>query len=177
MTHGYTTRLSAPKDIEAITGIYSHYVRTSSATFELEPPSLEEMGRRRQATLDLDLPHLVALADERVIGYAYAALYRQRPAYKSTVEDSIYVDPEWSGRGIGRLLLSDLICNCEMVGRRQMIAVIGDPANNAASIGLHRAFGFQEVGTLQNVGYKLERWLDTLLMQRSLAGNDSSRPQ
>ncbi len=176
MTYDYTCRPSTNNDMHSIARIYAHYVGTTSTSFEIDVPSTEEMARRRVAILDQGLPHLVAVIDRAVVGYAYASPYRSRPAYRFTIEDSIYIDPSWIRRGLGRLLLSALIRNCEDVGRRQMIAVIGDPINNAASIGLHTAFGFEHVGILHAVGHKFDRWVDTVIMQRSLGATDLSQP-
>ena len=160
-------RPSTENDLSAITRIYSHYVLHSSATFELEPPTREEMAQRRTGILALGLPYLVAEKEETVIGYAYASTYRPRPAYRFTVEDSIYVDPGHAGKGCGRALLAGLIEDCERGPWRQMIAVIGDSANTA-SIRLHRHFQFRSAGTLLAVGFKFNQWVDTVLMQREL---------
>ncbi|MBI1354341.1 MAG: GNAT family N-acetyltransferase [Acidobacteria bacterium] len=160
-------RESAEADIAAIARIYGHHVLHGSATFELEPPDEAEMARRRAAILEAGLPYLVAEIDGRVVGYAYAGAYRPRPAYRFTVEDSVYVDPACIGKGCGKALLGALIERCEQGPWRQMIAVIGD-SGNAASIGLHERFGFRHAGTLLKVGYKFERWVDTVLMQREL---------
>jgi len=168
-------RPSHDGDVPAISEIYSHYVRASLATFEIEPPSVEEIARRRQDVLSRGLPYLVAETDGIVAAYAYAAPYRSRPAYRFSVEDSIYVHLEHSRKGLGRLLLRELIQSCETVGCRQMIAVIGDTAN-AASIGLHEAFGFRHAGILQGVGFKFGRWVNTVLMQRALGVGDEKPP-
>jgi len=176
MTRGYMYRPSTGNDVDSIARIYAHFVKTTCTTFEIDPPAAEEMARRRVDVLELGLPHLVGVSDGVVVAYAYASPYRARPAYRFTVEDSIYVDPAHSRRGLGRLLLSALIRDCEDAGRRQMIAVIGDSTNNAASIGLHREFGFEPVGILHSVGHKFGRWLDTLVMQRSLGAGALSLP-
>jgi phosphinothricin acetyltransferase len=163
----FVVRISISDDLSDIARIYRHYVLNSSATFEVEPPTEEEMARRRSEILKLGLPYLTAVEDGAVVGYAYASAYRPRGAYRFTVEDSIYVDIARSGRGCGRALMTALIEHCEQGPWRQMIAVIGD-SGNTASIGLHERFGFRRVGTLTSVGFKLNRWVDTVLMQREL---------
>ncbi|MCV9941216.1 GNAT family N-acetyltransferase [Boseaceae bacterium BT-24-1] len=163
-------------DMGAIQAIYTHHVLHGLASFEETPPSVEEMLVRRQAVLGLGLPYLAAELDGRIVGYSYATAYRPRPAYRNTVEDSVYVAEGQAGRGIGGALLSGLITRCETGPWRQMLAVIGD-SGNASSIGLHRRFGFEPVGTLRSVGFKLGRWVDTVLMQRSLGASDGAPPQ
>jgi L-amino acid N-acyltransferase YncA len=160
-------RPSTDADMPAIAAIYGHHVRTGTASFETEAPSLDELRRRRHDLLARGMPHLVATLDDVVQGYAYAGPYRPRAAYADTVENSVYLHPEAQRRGLGRALLAAVIAACEADGRRQMIAVVGDSAN-AASIGLHEALGFRRIGTLQAVGYKHGRWLDTVLLQRDL---------
>jgi L-amino acid N-acyltransferase YncA len=160
-------RPSTAGDLREITRIYGHHVLHGSATFEVDPPALEELTRRRDAILALGLPYLVAERDGGFAGYAYAGPYRPRPAYRFTLEDSIYIDHAHTGRGCGQALLGALIECCEQGPWRQMIAVIGD-SGNTASIRLHRRFGFRHVGTLESVGFKFGRWVDTVLMQREL---------
>jgi len=160
-------RISSEKDIAAITAIYSHHVRHGTGSFEIEPPDEAEIARRRAAVLERGLPHLVAEVDGVVAGYAYAGAYRPRLAYRFTVENSVYVHPEMQGRGVGRALMARLIEASQFAGARQMVAVIGD-SDNTASIRLHEHFGFRHVGILKNVGFKFDRWLDTVLMQLSL---------
>ena len=174
-TNASAIRPSAEADLAAITDIYAHAVLHGTASFEIVPPDRGELAARRRAVLSAGLPYLVAEADGRVLGYAYAGPYRTRPAYRSTVEDSIYVAPEAQGRGVGRALLARLIAETEARGYRQMVAVIGDSAN-AASIGIHRALGFELVGTLKDVGYKHGRWLDSVLMQRALGAGAAAPP-
>lgn len=147
--------------------IYGHHVLHGTASFEVEPPSLVEMARRRAAVLELGLPHLVAEREGRVLGYAYAGNWRPRPAYRFSVEDSIYIDKDAVGQGVGKALLPVLIDHCTALGKRQMVAVIGDSAQTP-SIRLHAACGFEMVGTLKNIGFKFGRWLDSVLMQRPL---------
>ena len=160
-------RPSTDSDLDAIARIYAHHVLHGSATFELDPPTRDEMATRRAAILSQGLPYLVAEHEDAVVGYAYASAYRPRPAYRFTVEDSIYIDAHHAGRGCGRALLGALIEHCERGDWRQMIAVIGD-SGNQASIGLHERFGFRLAGTLHAVGFKFGRWVDTVLMQRAL---------
>jgi L-amino acid N-acyltransferase YncA len=163
----FLIRPSIENDVNHVARIYGHHVLHGSATFELDPPSPEEMATRRSAILNLGLPYLVAEHQGTVVGYAYASAYRPRPAYRFTVEDSIYIDPQYVARGCGRALLAALIEHCERGPWRQMIAVIGD-SGNTASIGLHEHFAFRIAGTLRAVGFKFDRWVDTVLMQREL---------
>jgi L-amino acid N-acyltransferase YncA len=162
-------------DMAAVQAIYAHHVLHGLATFEEVPPSVEEMTARRAAAVDAGLPFLVAELAGAVVGYSYAASYRPRPAYRHTLEDSVYVADGLAGRGIGAALLEALIARCELGPWRQMIAIIGD-TGNAASIALHRRFGFAPVGTLQAVGWKLGRWVDTVLMQRTLGSGAATLP-
>jgi L-amino acid N-acyltransferase YncA len=164
-------RGSTPADILSIASLYAHHVTHGTSTFELTPPDPTEVARRRQTVISEGLPYIVAECQGEVAGYAYATLYRPRPAYRFTIEDSIYIHPDHLRKGIGRLLLSELIDRCELGKWRQMIAVIGDSANSP-SIGLHEALGFQHVGIFKSVGWKFGRWLDTVLMQRSLGVGD-----
>ncbi len=164
-----------PGDISAITRIYADAVAHGTATFEIEPPDEAEMARRQRALLASGLPYLVAEQAGIVTGYAHAGYYHARPAYRWTVEDTIYVAPTFQRRGLGRLLMMRLIGEAEARGFRQMIAVIGDSAN-AASMAVHAAVGFRLIGTLQSVGFKHGRWLDTVLMQRQLGSADSTPP-
>ena len=163
----FLVRPSTEDDLSYIAPIYGHHVLHGSATFELDPPSRDEMANRRSAILTLGLPYLVAEHHGAVVGYAYASAYRPRPAYRFTVEDSIYIDPQHVARGCGRALLAALIEHCERGPWRQMIAVIGD-SDNTASIRLHEHFHFRNAGTLRAVGFKFDRWVDTVLMQREL---------
>ena len=168
-------RAVAPGDIPQIADIYAHAVTHGTASFELQPPDLAEMERRRAALVDAGYPYLVAERDGVLLGYAYAGAYRPRPAYRSTVEDSVYVAPAAQGGGVGRTLLSALIGACEERDFRLMVAVIGDRASSG-SIRLHEALGFQHVGALEPVGYKHGRWLATVLMQRVLGPGASTPP-
>lgn len=168
-------RPSTPADVAAIASIYDWHVRHGTASFEIDPPDAAELARRREDVVAKGLPFLVAEDGGAVRGYAYANQFRPRPAYRFCVEDSVYVDPEAVGRGLGRLLLSELCARCEAAGVRQMLAVIGDSAN-AASIGVHRAAGFVPVGTIAAAGWKFDRWLDVVVMQRSLGAAATTAP-
>jgi L-amino acid N-acyltransferase YncA len=170
-----TIRPATPADIPAITRIYDHAVRHGTASFELDPPDEAEMARRQRTLLDAGYPYLVAEGDGDVMGYAYAGPYRARPAYRFSVENSVYVAPQAHRRGVGRALLERLIAESEARGYRLMIAVVGDSAQ-VASIALHRALGFKLVGAFEGVGYKFNRWLDTVLMQRALGKGTSAPP-
>ena len=160
-------RATSETDMAAVRDIYAHYVLRSLATFEETPPTLEDMLARRRASIDLGLPYLVAEARGKILGFAYAAAYRSRPAYRFTVEDSVYVADGLGGHGIGSALLGELIARCKGGPWRQMLAVVGDSANSG-SIALHRRFGFELVGILRSVGFKHGRWIDTPLLQRAL---------
>ena len=168
-------RPATPADIPAITRIYAHAVQHGTASFELTPPDEAEMTQRQKALLDGGFPYLVATRDGAVLGYAYAGPYRARPAYRFSVENSIYVAANAHRRGVGRALIDRLIAESETRGYRLMIAVIGDSAQTP-SIALHRAAGFRLVGALEGVGYKFDRWLDTVLMQRALGKGTSAPP-
>ncbi|WP_149536644.1 GNAT family N-acetyltransferase [Siccirubricoccus phaeus] len=169
-------RPSADADVAAIAAIYGHHVLHGTASFETEPPGEEEMRRRWADVLARGLPYLVAEdGDGTVLGYAYASAYRPRAAYRNTVEDSVYVRHDIVGRGVGRLLLAGLIARCEALGLRQMVAVVGDSAN-LASVRLHEAFGFRLIGRLSAVGRKHGRWLDSVLLQRTLGEGDRTDP-
>ncbi len=160
-------RPSTPADLPAITAIYAEAVLNGTGTFELEPPDAAEMARRRDDVLAKGLPWLVAEDAGQVLGYAYANHFRPRQAYRFCLEDSIYLHPDARGRGVGKLLLTELVGRCEALGARQMLAVIGDAAN-AGSIGVHAALGFSHTGVLKAAGWKFGRWLDVVLMQRAL---------
>jgi phosphinothricin acetyltransferase len=168
-------RPATPADIPAITRIYAHAVQHGTASFELEPPDEAEMARRQQALLDGGFPYLVATSDGVILGYAYAGPYRARPAYRFSVENSVYVAADAHRRGVGRALMDRLIAESVARGYRLMIAVIGDSAQTP-SIELHRAAGFKLVGAFEGVGYKFDRWLDTVLMQRALGKGTSAPP-
>ena len=173
----FSIRPAAAADFDAIQRIYAHHVLNGLASFEETPPDDAELMRRWRAIADAGLPYLCATdtAGGVLAGYAYAGPYRARSAYRFTVEDSVYVAPGQAGRGIGRALLRQLIEICADLGKRQMIAVIGD-SGNAASIALHRACGFELTGTFQAIGFKHGRWVDSVLMQRSLGPGSTSQP-
>ncbi|MFN4116475.1 MAG: GNAT family N-acetyltransferase [Inhella sp.] len=160
-------RNSLEADLPALTAVYRHAVLHGTGTFELDPPDEAEMGRRRAEVLGRDLPWLVAERDGELLGYAYANYFRPRLAYRFCVEDSIYLAPAAQGAGVGSLLLAELIARCEDAGARQMVAVIGDSANQG-SIKLHRRLGFRDLGVMQAAGWKFDRWLDVVFMQREL---------
>ena len=172
-----TIRPALPADIPAIAAIYAHAVLHGTASWELDPPDEAEMLRRQEAILGAGYPYLVAQRDSDVLGYAYAGAYRPRPAYRATVENSIYVAPGAHGSGIGSALLAALIEACTARGFRQMIAVIGD--GTGASVGsrrLHERAGFRLIGVAEKVGYKHGRWLDQMLMQKELGEGDTTPP-
>jgi phosphinothricin acetyltransferase len=169
-------RPAAAADLPAIQAIYAHHVLHGLASFEEEPPPVEELRRRHGDVLQRGLPWLVADFEGIVAGYGYCAPYRARSAYRYALEDSVYVRPDMTGKGIGSALLGELVRLCEGLGYRQIVAVIGD-SGNAASINLHAAFGFLRVGTLRSVGYKFNRWVDSVLMQRPLGPGDGTPPK
>lgn len=168
-------RPSTPQDLPAMAAIYGWHVQNGTGTFELDAPGAAELGKRREAVLANGWPWLVAEAGGEVLGYAYANTFRPRRAFRFCLEDSIYLAPQAAGKGLGRYLLAELIGQCEARGARQMLAVIGDSAN-AASVGVHRALGFEHVGVMQSAGWKLGAWRDVVLMQRALGGGDSRPP-
>ncbi|MFG1401589.1 GNAT family N-acetyltransferase [Xanthobacter sediminis] len=168
-------RPATPEDSPAIAAIYDAAVIAGTASFEIDPPGPAEMARRQQAIVDAGYPFLVREEEGHVVGYAYASAFRPRVAYWNTVENSLYVDDRMHGRGIGKSLLQALIVECEARDFRQMVAVIGD-SGNTGSIALHRACGFAPIGTLPNTGFKLGRWIDTVLMQRALGPGADTLP-
>ena len=171
-----SVRASTPQDLPAITRIYAHHVLHGTGSFETEAPSEEEMNRRRDEVLSRQLPYLVAEDDDgQILGYAYANWFKARPAYRFSAEDSIYVADGQHGRGLGRLLMNALIEHCEAAGVRKLIAVIGD-SNNLGSVGVHRAAGFTQVGVMRSVGWKFGRWLDIVMMEKTLGDGDHSAP-
>jgi len=170
-------RPSTDADLDAITTIYAHHVLHGTGTFETTPPSGADMATRRADVLTKGLPWLVVVDDSgAVVGFAYGNWFKPRPAYRFSVEDSIYIAPEAAGKGLGRALLAELMTALERAGVRRVMAVIGDSANTG-SIGVHRALGFEPAGTITACGWKFGRWLDIVLMQRSLGAGDSSAPE
>lgn len=172
---GIAVREAETADLTSVQEIYAHHVQTGLASFELEAPDLAEIERRVQSVRGHGLPFLVADLGGRVAGYAYAAPYRARPAYRYTLENSVYVAPEAARRGLGSALLTELIRRTEALGYRRMIAVIGD-GGNEASIGFHLRHGFKRAGTLPSVGLKFGRWVDTVLLERPLGEGDKTLP-
>ena len=169
-------RPSRDEDVAAIARIYGHHVLHGTGTFETTPPTEAEMAQRRADVLGKGLPWLVVEVNAQVLGFAYGNWFKPRPAYRFSVEDSIYLAPEAAGRGLGRLLMTELLAALERAGVRKVMAVIGD-SGNAGSIGLHRAMGFEHAGTIQACGWKFGRWLDIVLMQRPLGQADTTPPQ
>ena len=169
-------RASRDEDVAAIAAIYAHHVLHGTGTFETTPPTVEDMAARRADVLGKGLPYLVIEDGGQVLGFASCQWFKPRPAYRYSAEDSIYLHPDASGRGLGKLLLAELIRQAEAVGVRKLIAVIGDSAN-AGSIGVHRSQGFRQVGVLSSCGWKFDRWLDVVLMEKALGRGDSCSPQ
>ena len=169
-------RAASLADAPAVAAIYGHHVLHSLGTFEEVPPTDAEIAGRIGAVLDRGLPYLVAEAEGRVIGFAYASPFRPRAAYRYTVEESVYVDAAQHRRGVGKALVAEVIAICERLGLRQMVAVIGD-SGNAGSIGLHRSLGFEYQGVGRGFGFKHGRWVDIVWMQRTLNGGDASAPE
>jgi len=169
-------RAAVASDLDAITAVYAYEVRGGVATYEYVAPETAEMTQRWQAIVSQGYPYLVAELDGQFAGYAYASSYRARDGYRWTVEDTVYVSNEFQGRGIGRVLLQRLIDDCQTLGFRQMVAVIGD-ASNTASVALHERLGFRTVGVFAGLGRKHDRWLDTVQMQRALGSGSDSPPE
>lgn len=168
-------RPSQSIDIAQITAIYQHHVLHGTGTFEVEPPTEADMAQRRADVLSKKLPYLVAVDGAQVLGFAYCNWFKPRPAYRYSAEDSIYLAPQAMGSGLGRALMAELCAQAERAGVRKLIAVIGD-SSNLGSIGVHRSAGFQQVGTLSSCGWKFERWLDVVLMDKALGKGDTTAP-
>ena len=169
-------RPSTDSDLPAIASVYGHHVLHGTGTFETEPPSVSDMASRRQDVLGRNLPWLVAEQDGQVVGFAYGNWFKPRAAYRFSVEDSIYLAPGQQGRGLGRALLAELLAHLETRGVRKVMAVIGDSANTG-SIGLHTALGFERVGVVEACGWKFNRWLDIVLMQKTLGTGSTTAPE
>jgi L-amino acid N-acyltransferase YncA len=168
-------RPSQDSDIPAITAIYAHHVRYGTGTFEVDPPSTADMASRRDDVQSKGLPYLVAVEGPEVLGFAYCNWFKPRPAYRFSAENSIYLAPLAHGQGLGRALLSELAARAEQAGVRKLIAVIGDSANSG-SIGVHRSVGFRHVGTLESCGWKFDRWLDVVMMDKPLGWGNIHPP-
>ena len=170
-----TIRLSQPEDVGAIAAIYAHHVLHGTGTFEIDPPTVDDMASRRADVLSKGLPYLVACDEAKVLGFAYCNWFKPRPAYRFSAENSIYMAPEAQGMGLGRALMAELMAQAEKAGIRKLIAVIGDSAN-AGSIGLHRSLGFSHVGILKSCGWKFNQWRDVVMMDIALGTGDTSAP-
>ena len=168
-------RPSREEDLPAITAIYAHHVLHGTGTFETDPPSVADMSARRADVLSKGLPYLVAEEAGSVVGFAYGNWFKPRPAYRYSVEDSVYLAPGSAGKGLGRALLSELLARCESAGIRKIMAIIGDSAN-AGSVGLHRALGFTPVGIVESCGWKFGAWRDIVIMQKTLGAGDTLPP-
>lgn len=168
-------RPSRDEDIPAITAIYAHHVLHSTGTFETEAPGVADMTARRADVLSKGLPYLVAEQDGRIAGFAYGNWFKPRPAYRYSVEDSIYLAPDVHRKGLGRILLAELLARCETAGIRKVMAIIGDSAN-AGSVGVHLALGFEEVGKIKSCGWKFGAWRDIVIMQKTLGLGDTQPP-
>jgi L-amino acid N-acyltransferase YncA len=168
-------RPSLDSDVAAITAIYTHHVLTGTGTFEITPPTEHDMSTRRADVLSKGLPYLVIEDESEILGFAYCNWFKPRPAYRFSAEDSIYLDSRAHGKGLGRLLLTELMTQAERAGVRKLIAVIGDSANQG-SIGVHKGCGFTHVGVLSACGWKFERWLDVVLMERSIGQGTTTNP-
>ncbi len=169
-------RPSREEDVATITAIYRHHVLKGTGTFEIEPPTESEMAARRADVLSKGLPYLVLEDEGRVMGFAYCNWFKPRPAYRFFAEDSIYMAPDAHRKGMGRALLAELCVQAERAGIRKLLAVIGDSAN-AGSIGVHTALGFGHVGLLKSCGWKFDRWLNVVMMEKPLGAGDTSAPQ
>ena len=168
-------RSSRDEDTAAITALYAHHVLHGTGTFETEAPGSTEMGSRRADVLAKGLPYLVAEQDGKIVGFAYGNWFKPRPAYRYSVETSIYLAPDLQRQGLGRALLSELLARCERAGIRKLMAIVGD-SGNAGSIGVHRSVGFTEVGTIAACGWKFGAWRDIVIMQMTLGLGDTQPP-
>jgi L-amino acid N-acyltransferase YncA len=169
-------RPSRDEDVAAITAIYAHHVLTGTGTFEIDPPTEADMANRRADVLAKGLPYLVVEDRGRVIGFAYCNWFKPRPAYRFSAEDSIYMASDAHRKGLGKALLAELCIRAERAGVRKLLAVIGDSANTG-SVGVHNALGFSHVGVLKSCGWKFDRWLDVVMMEKPLGAGDTTAPQ
>ena len=170
-----TIRSSTPADLPAITAIYAHHVLHGTGTFETTPPTEADMDTRRADVLSKGLPYLVAEDGGQLLGFAYCQWFKPRPAYRFSAEDSIYLHPDAAGKGVGKQLLAALTQEAEAVGIRKLIAVIGD-SGNRGSVGVHQALGFEQVGVIKSCGWKFDRWLDIVLMEKPVGAADRAAP-
>ncbi len=168
-------RASRAEDLAAITAIYAHHVLHGTGTFETEPPSMDDMSARRSDVLSKGLPYLVAEQEGQIAGFAYCNWFKPRPAYRYSVEDSIYLAQDVHRKGLGRALLAELLAHCETAGIRKVMAIIGDSAN-AGSVGVHRALGFAQVGIVEACGWKFGAWRDIVIMQKTLGAGNTEPP-
>jgi L-amino acid N-acyltransferase YncA len=175
LPHMLLIRPSRDEDIPAITAIYAHHVLHGTGSFETDPPSVADMTARRADVLSKGLPYLVAEQDAKIVGFAYGNWFKPRPAYRYSVEDSIYLAPGLQRKGLGRALLAELLARCEAVGIRKVMAIVGDSAN-AGSVGVHRSLGFTPVGTIDACGWKLGAWRDIVIMQKTLGPGSTEPP-
>jgi phosphinothricin acetyltransferase len=175
LRHMPIIRPSQEADVPAITAIYAHHVLNSTGTFETEAPTAQDMTMRRADVLGKGLPYLVAVDDGKVLGFAYGNWFKPRPAYRYSVEDSIYLAPEQHNKGLGRALLAELMARCEAVGIRKMMAIVGD-SGNQGSVGVHLALGFEQVGQIDACGWKFGAWRDIVIMQKTLGLGDTQAP-
>lgn len=172
----FLVRAREDRDIDAITEIYGHHVLEGASSWELSPPDTAEMQRRADAITAAGYPYLVAARGTQILGYAYASAYRPRPAYRFTVEHSVYVDDAARRLGVGKALLSRLIEDCTAAGFRQMIAIVGD-SQNLQSIEFHEKMGFERVGIVRDIGFKFDRWMDQVILQRPLGAGGGTPPE
>ncbi|MFC5818845.1 GNAT family N-acetyltransferase [Nonomuraea harbinensis] len=163
-----TIRPPVESDLPAVAAVYAHYVTETVATFDETPPTVDEWRAKAAAIIGAGLPFLVAEEDGEVLGFAYAARYRPKPAYRHTLEDTVYLAPGATGRGLGGMLLAELIAAARQAGAHQLVAVVAGSGEETASLNLHAAFGFVEAGRLRRVGFKHGRWIDTTLLQLGL---------
>lgn len=168
-------RPSRDEDIAAITAIYAHHVLHGTGTFETEPPSVADMTTRRADVLSKGLPYLVAEQDCKIVGFAYGNWFKPRPAYRYSVEDSIYLAPDLHRKGLGRALLAELLARCEAAGIRKVMAIVGDSAN-AGSVGVHKALGFTQIGIIASCGWKFGAWRDIVIMEKVIGAGDTQPP-